>query len=153
MWHLNDPTHYYWNFPHKVTMVMITSPFFVPFSLSPICLCLVTAAIEFLVSTLCCRPLAPSCCYLQLEEQPDSWKKSSVLWHENFPCKSWVDTFAPAGQQLIQMKYFLCKNCWCSVISSVFSSVQKSLYWGVLTVQFPNESCLKIVFPLLVFLC
>lgn len=100
-----------------------------------------------LLSASCHRPLAPSCCHLQLEEQPDSWKKSSVLWHETFPCKSWMDTFAPAGQQLIQMKYFLCKNCWCSIISSVFSSAQKSLYWGVVTVQFLQRKLPKDCFP------
>lgn len=64
-----------------------------------------------------------------------------------FPCKSWVETFAPAGQQLIQMKYFLCRNCWCSVISSVFSSAQNSVYWGVVTVQFPQLELPKNCFP------
>lgn len=116
---------------------------FFPFSLSPTCLCLVTAAIESLVFTPCHRPLAPSCCHLQLEKQPDSWKKSSVLWHETFPVNpKWTPL-------LLQVSSLSKWSTFCATIADaqqfLLSSAQKSLYW-VVTVQFPGESCLNFFF-------
>lgn len=118
-------------------------PSFFPFSLSPTCLCLVTAAIESLVFTPCHRPLAPSCCHLQLEKQPDSWKKSSVLWHETFPVNpKWTPL-------LLQVSSLSKWSTFCATIADaqqfLLSSAQKSLYW-VVTVQFPGESCVNFFF-------
>lgn len=124
------------------------SSFFFPFSLSPDCPCLVIAAIESLGFTPCHRPLAPSCCHLQLEKQPDSWKKSSVLWHETFPVNPrWTPLFLLVSsfpnEVLSVQELLMLSNFFCLLLRNLFTEE----WWQS---SFPSESCLKIVFPLLV---